>query len=77
VVLTTTEEVDISRGEMIVRKNNLPHINTRFEAIISWMSAEPLDLSASYIMKPTTQEARAYVSKLHYRVNVDTLHRET
>lgn len=76
VVLTTTDEVDISRGEMIVRKQNLPHINGRFEAIISWMNDKPLDLSTPYLLMHTTREVKAYVSKLHYRVNVDTLHRE-
>jgi bifunctional enzyme CysN/CysC len=76
VVLTTTEEVDISRGEMIVRSHNLPQINTRFEAILCWMSVEPLDLSTGYILQHTTRDTKAYVSKLHYRVDVNTLHRQ-
>jgi bifunctional enzyme CysN/CysC len=76
VVLTTAEEVDISRGEMIVRSQNLPQINNRFDAILCWMSTEPLDLSTGYVLKHTTRDTKAYVSRLHYRVDVDTLHRQ-
>ena len=76
VVLTTTEEVDISRGEMIVRKRNLPQIGSRFDATLCWMGTEPLDPSAQYVLMHTTRECKAYVSELHYRVDVDTLHRE-
>lgn len=76
VVLTTTDEVDISRGEMIVRSHNLPQINNRFEAILCWMSREPLDLSTGYVLQHTTRDTKAYVSKLHYRVDVDTLRRQ-
>jgi bifunctional enzyme CysN/CysC len=76
VVLTLEDEIDISRGEMIVRSNNLPYVGDRFDATIAWMSEEPLDLSKAYLLMHTTRGAQAYVTKLHYRINVDTLHRE-
>jgi len=76
VVLTTSEEVDISRGDMIVRSKSLPYIDDRFEAILCWMGEKPLDTSVPYVLMHTTREARAYVSKLHYRIDVNTLHRE-
>jgi bifunctional enzyme CysN/CysC len=75
VLLTLEDEIDLSRGDMIVRSKNLPHVGEHFDATICWMSEEPLDLSRSYLLMHTTREAQAYVSRLHYRIDVDTLHR--
>jgi bifunctional enzyme CysN/CysC len=75
VLLTLQDEIDLSRGDMIVRSNNLPHVGEHFDATICWMSEEPLDLSRGYLLMHTTREAQAYVSRLHYRIDVDTLHR--
>jgi bifunctional enzyme CysN/CysC len=76
VVLTTEDEIDISRGEMIVRTRNLPTVSTRFEAIVSWMHDEPMRPGTDYMLLHTTRQVRAVVRQLVYRINVDTLHRE-
>lgn len=76
VVLTLEDEIDLSRGEMVVRINNLPQMGERFDATLCWMAEQQLDLSRAYVLMHTTREAQAYVSRLHYRINVDTLHRE-
>ncbi len=76
VVLTLEDEIDISRGDMIVRKNNLPQVGNRFEAIICWMDEKPLDLSTTYYLKHTARSARAFISKIFYKIDVNTLHRE-
>jgi bifunctional enzyme CysN/CysC len=76
IVLTLEDEIDISRGDMIVRKRNLPRVASRFECIISWMSEEPLDPKGAYIIQHTTRQVRAFVSELNYRIDVNTLHRE-
>ena len=76
VVLTTEDEIDISRGDMIVRPKNLPTLGSRFEAYLCWMNDKPLDLESGYILLHTTREVRAFVHKLEYRVDVDTMHRE-
>ncbi|NJN81356.1 MAG: sulfate adenylyltransferase subunit CysN [Caldilineaceae bacterium] len=76
VVLTLEDEIDISRGDMIVRKRNLPQVANQLECILCWMAEEPLNLDASYIVRHTTRDVRAYVSELNYRVDVNTLHRE-
>lgn len=76
VVVSLEDELDVSRGDMIVRTMNLPTVGTRFEAIVCWLSTAPLDPSVSYVLQHTTRTARAFVSRLHYRINVDTLHRE-
>ncbi len=77
VVLTTEDEVDISRGDMVVRARNLPTAATRFEAIVCWMHDDPMPAGGEYLLMHTTRTVRAVVSQLVYRINVDTLHRET
>jgi bifunctional enzyme CysN/CysC len=61
---------------MIVRRMNLPTIADRFDAMICWMSETPLDTSRRYVIMHTTQSATALVSKIVYRIDIDTLHRE-
>lgn len=75
IVLTLEDEVDVSRGDMIVRKKNLPRIEASFEAIICWMDETAMTMSTPYIMKHTTKYVRAYIGKIIYKIDVDTLHR--
>ena len=76
IVLTMEDEVDISRGDMIVRKRNLPTVGNRFEAYLCWMNEEAMEVGRQYILLHTTQQVQAYVRNIEYRVDVDTLHRE-
>ena len=76
IMLTLEDEIDISRGDMIVRKNNLPHVANQLECTVCWMNEEPLNPGGSYILQHTTRQVRAFVSELNYRIDVDTLHRE-
>ncbi len=75
VVLTLEDEVDISRGDMIVRRHNLPEVASTFEAMLCWMDTEPLQSGKMYMLKHTTQTVKAFVKKINYRVDVNTLHR--
>ena len=76
VVLTLEDEIDVSRGDMIVRRNNLPTVGSQLDAMICWMNEQPLDPSTPYVIQHTTRSARAFVSRVVYRIDVDTLHRE-
>ncbi|TDI13997.1 MAG: sulfate adenylyltransferase subunit CysN [Acidobacteria bacterium] len=76
VCLTLEDEIDISRGDMIVRPGNVPRTDKEFEATVCWMSDSVLDLSKKYIIKHTTREVRAKFTELRYRIDVDTLHRD-
>ncbi|HRW04015.1 MAG TPA: sulfate adenylyltransferase subunit CysN [Caldilineaceae bacterium] len=76
VIVTLNDEIDISRGDMIVRKNNLPQVANQLECILCWMNEEPLNPQGSYILQHTTRRVRAFINELNYRVDVDTLHRE-
>ena len=76
VVVTLEDEVDVSRGDMIVRRNNLPTVGSRLDAMVCWMGEQPLDPSTPYVIQHTTRSSRAFVSRVVYRIDVDTLHRE-
>jgi bifunctional enzyme CysN/CysC len=76
VVLTLEDDLDVSRGDMIVRTMNLPEVGNRFDATICWMSARPLDPSVSYVLMHTTRTVRALVDQVVYRIDMDSLHRE-
>jgi bifunctional enzyme CysN/CysC len=76
VVVTTTDEVDISRGDMIVRPGNLPTVASRIDAYLCWMDAEPLAVNRAYVMMHTTRQLQAFVTRIRYRLDVDTLHRQ-
>lgn len=76
VVLTLDDEIDVSRGDIIVRKNNLPQVSNRFEAIMCWMDEQSMSLSGHYILKHTTRLVKAFVTKIVYKIDVNTLHRQ-
>lgn len=77
VILRLEDEVDVSRGDMIVRPRNLPTASKAVEAYLCWMSAEPLRLHARYLVRHTTRFVPAFVRALEYRIDVDTLHRDS
>jgi bifunctional enzyme CysN/CysC len=76
VVLTTEDERDISRGDMLVRPMNLPTVGNELDATVCWMVDDPLVTGKEYWIRHTTRQVKAYVSRLVYRIDVDTLHRE-
>lgn len=76
VTITIEDELDISRGDMIVRSKNVPAISQEFEAIVCWMNESPLRNENSYIIMHTTRTAQAIPLRLHYKIDVDTLHRK-
>lgn len=75
VVLTLKDEIDISRGDMIVRTNNQPHIGQDIELMICWLNEKPLNPRGKYTLKHTTKELRCIVKEVRYKVNINTLHR--
>ncbi|MFM7109232.1 MAG: sulfate adenylyltransferase subunit CysN [Planctomycetaceae bacterium] len=76
VTLTLDDEIDSSRGDMLVRPGNVPKVDHRFDATIVWMSEEPLVPGKQYLFKQTTKVVPGAVSTLRYRVDVNTLHRQ-
>jgi bifunctional enzyme CysN/CysC len=74
VTLTLEDEIDVSRGDMIVHARNMPRVDDLFEAMVVWIAEEPLDPGKQYIVKQTTNSTPGIVTELHYRIDVNTLH---
>ena len=75
VTLTLEDEIDVTRGDMIVRPGNVPKVGQRFDAELVWMSEEPLVPGKQYLFKQTTKSVVGTVSKLRYGIDVNTIHR--
>ena len=70
------DEIDISRGDMLARPNNLPTVTQDVDAMVCWFSEQPMRAGATYLVKHTTRSAKARVQQLHYRLDVNSLHRD-
>jgi bifunctional enzyme CysN/CysC len=75
VTVTLADDVDVSRGDMLVHARNLPATQADFEAMLVWMDAVPLETGRTYGLKHTTRLTKARVVKLEYKVDVNTLSR--
>ena len=73
VTITLEDEIDVSRGEMLVHPDNLPIADRNFEAMLVWMDEEPMDASKQFYIKHTTNLTRARVDSIRYKVNVNTM----
>ena len=76
ITLTLEDEIDTSRGDMIVRPGNVPKLDAKFEAMLVWMSEEPMLVGQQYIFKHTTKMLPGSFSNLRYRVDVNTMKSE-
>lgn len=76
VTLTLEDEIDSSRGDMLVRPGNVPKVDHKFDAMVVWMTEEPLVPGKEYLFKQTSKVIPGRISTLRYRVDINTLHRE-
>ncbi|MCQ4362844.1 MAG: adenylyl-sulfate kinase [Mycobacterium sp.] len=77
VSLSLTDDIDISRGDMIARTNNQPRVTQQFDATVCWMAdGSALEPGRDYVIKHTTRTTRARITGLDYRLDVNTLHRD-
>jgi sulfate adenylyltransferase subunit 1 (EFTu-like GTPase family) len=77
VTLLLDDDVDISRGDMICRPHNKPTVTQDVEAMVCWMIGDkPLTPRSRFIVKHTSRTVKAIVKDLHYRIDVNTLHRD-
>lgn len=76
VILTLADEVDVSRGSMIVRRRNQPAQSSRLDAMVCWMTPGTLEVGKEYWLQHTTRRVKAQVEEIVYRIDVDTLHHE-
>ena len=75
VTLTLADEIDISRGDTLVKANNTPEVSQDIEAMICWFSPKPMAPRAKLIVRHTTQETKAIVQEVKYHVDINTLHK--
>ena len=73
VTLTLEDEIDISRGEMLVKPDNMPHVGRHFETMLVWMDEEPMDRSKQFFLKHNTNTTRATLTHVNYKVDVNTM----
>ncbi len=73
VTITLEDELDISRGDMLVHPNAMPHVSRRIEANVVWMHSTPLALDCPYLLKHTTQQVKATVTGIRHRTDINTL----
>jgi len=76
VTLRLTDDVDLSRGDMICRPMNQPTVGQDLDAMVAWMTERPLKPGDFLALKHTTRWVRAVVKGIHYRLDVNTLHRD-
>ena len=75
VTIRLSDNLDISRGDMIVRENNIPKVGQDLDVMVCWMNEKPLQLKGKYKILHTTKSARCLVKDILYKVNINTLHR--
>ena len=75
VSFTLEDEIDLSRGEMLVHPNNTPRIERHFEAMLVWMDEQPMDPYTQFLIKHNTRTTRVRIDEFRYKVDVNTLQR--
>ena len=76
VTLLLEDDIDISRGDMIVRENNQAQVTQDLEVMICWFHEKPLQLRGKYTVLHTTKEVRCIVKDIRYKLNINTLNRD-
>lgn len=71
VTITLEDDIDISRGDMIVKEDNMPHEGQDITAMICWLNERPMRPGAKYWIKHTTREARCIISQVNYKIDIN------
>jgi sulfate adenylyltransferase large subunit len=73
VTLTLENEIDLSRGDMLVAPHDPPRVASRFDAMVVWFNAEPLVPGRTYLIKHAVRTSRAKATSIEFRVDMNTL----
>lgn len=76
VTLTIEDHLDISRGDMLVKISQLPQVTKEFDAMLCWLSEQSLDPRRKYLIKHSTRLVKAVISRIEYRLDINTLKHE-
>ncbi len=75
VSISLVDDLDVSRGDMIVREHNLPQMEQNIEVMLCWFSAQPLQLNGKYLIMHCHKEAKCIVKEIRYKMDINNLHR--
>lgn len=75
VTILLEDEIDISRGDMIVRENNVPNVEQEFDVMLCWMNEKKMSTNSKYILRHTTKECKCIVKEIKYKLDINTLQR--
>jgi hypothetical protein len=76
VTLKLEDEIDLSRGDMLVSPDSPPHVSKRFQAMVVWMNAQSLEAGRNYLIKQSARQVRGRITRIRHRVNINTLEPE-
>lgn len=75
VTITLEDEIDISRGDILAKPNNQPHIDQDINLMLCWMNQRPVNLNSRFFLRHTTTEVRAILKEIQYKLDINSLHR--
>ncbi len=76
VTITLKDDIDISRGDMIVKKENQPKTSQDISMMVSWFNHKPLQQGGKYILKHTTKEIKCMIKEINFKMNINTLEQD-
>lgn len=76
VTITLEDEIDISRGDMLVHPNNIPQVERHFEAMVVWMDEQPMDPNKQFLIKHTSNVTKARFDEIRYKLDINSLHKQ-
>ena len=75
VTITLEDDIDVSRGDMLIRPHNQPETGQDIDMIMCWLNNKPLNPNAKYLLMHTTKDAKAVIKEINYKIDINTLHR--
>jgi len=76
VTILLDDEIDISRGDMIVKSGELPTVSKQIDAMLCWLAEAPLDPRRKYLIRHTTRDSKAMLASIDYRIDINTMERQ-
>jgi len=77
VSITLEDDIDVSRGDMIVKQNNQPHVSQDIDMMLCWLNNKPMQPGAKYYLRHTSREVRSMIKEVVYKIDINTLQRIT
>ena len=76
IAIELEDDLDISRGDMIVKPHNQPEVSQDIDAMLCWFSPQPLQLGGKYILRHTTADVRTMIKDVVYKMDINELHKD-